>query len=67
METNTPNVGASQNEVLLKLLFTKAATPLYEGSSISMLSTTLFLLNWSTMDELFSLLNNELLPKKQRC
>jgi hypothetical protein len=52
-------------------MLTKASTLLYEGSSISMLSTTLLLLNLTIvhgvsnnfMDELFSLLWKELLPK----
>jgi hypothetical protein len=56
-------------------MFTKTLTPLYEGSSTSMLSTTLLLLNLRTihgvsnsfMDELFSLLQKELLLGEIRC
>ncbi len=55
-------------------MLTKASTPLYEGSSTSMLSTTSLLLTLKTihgisnsfMDELFSLLLKELLPKGNR-
>jgi hypothetical protein len=57
----------SQHETLLA----KASTPLYEGSSTSILATILLLLNLRTlhgvssvsMDELFSLLRKKLLPK----
>ncbi len=74
LETNTPNVGASQNEVILELLFTKATTFLYKGSSGSMLLATLLWLNLSTVhgmvhtfvDQLFSLLKNGLLPKNNK-
>ncbi len=52
-------------------MITKALTPLYEGSSTNMLATMLLLLNLRIvhrvndvfMDELFSLLCKELLPK----
>ncbi len=50
-------------------MITKASTPLFEGSSMNMLSTMLLNLkivhgvNNVFMDELFSLLKMELLPK----
>jgi hypothetical protein len=74
LETNTPNAGASQNEAMLELLFTKTTTFLYKGSSRSMLLATLLLLNLNIvhgvvhrfMDQLFSLLKNELLPKNNK-
>ncbi len=60
----------SQHETLLA----KASIPLYEGFSTSMLVTILLLLNLRTMhgvsnvlmDELFSLLRKELLPKMNK-
>jgi hypothetical protein len=70
-DINIPNPQGGRDEALMEIMFTKASTPLYEGSSTSMLSTTLLLLNLriihgisnSFMDELFSLLRKELLPK----
>jgi hypothetical protein len=58
----------------MEALFSKATTPLYKGCSISMLSTTLLLLNLTNvhgvthtfMGELFSLLQKELLPKNNK-
>jgi len=59
------------HEALMETMFTKALTLLHEGSSTSMLLTLLLLLNLKTihgvsnsfMNELFSLLRKELLPK----
>jgi hypothetical protein len=55
----------------MESMITKASTPLFEGSFMSMLSAMLLLLNLKIvhgfinvfMDELFSLLRMELLPK----
>ncbi len=70
-DINIPNPQGCRGEALMEAMLTKTSTPLYEGSSTSMLSTTLLLLNLRTihgtsnsfMDELFSLLQKELLPK----
>ncbi len=71
-DINIPNPQGGHDEALMEIMLTKVtSTPLYEGSSTSMLSTTLLLLNLrkihgisnSFMDELFSLLWKELLPK----
>ncbi len=61
-------------EILFETMIMKASTPLYKGSSTSMLLTMLLLLNLRTthvinnalMDELFSLLRKELLPKENK-
>jgi hypothetical protein len=58
-------------KILLETMIVNASTPLYEGSSTSMLLAMLLLLNLRTMhvvnnafmDELFFLLWKELLPK----
>lgn len=67
-----------QNEVETKILmevsFAKTTSPLYERSSCNMLLTMLLLLNLNMMhgimstfmDEFFSLLRNELLPKNNK-
>jgi hypothetical protein len=55
----------------MESMITKASTPLYESSFINMLAAMLLLLNLKTihgvnnvfMDELFSFLRKELLPK----
>jgi hypothetical protein len=55
-------------------MITKTSSPLFEGSSTSMLSTMLLLnlkiihgVNNILMDALFSLLKIKLLPKRTRC
>jgi hypothetical protein len=61
-DINIPNPQGHCDETVMEAMFTKVSTPLYEGSSTSMLSTTLLLLNLRTihgisnsfMDELFS-------------
>jgi hypothetical protein len=61
-------------EILLETMIMKASTPLYKGSSTSMLLAMLLLLNLrimhaisnAFMDELFSLLWKELLPKDNK-
>jgi hypothetical protein len=73
MATNNGNILVNQgrHEAIMESMLTKASTPLFEGSFTSMLSATLLLLNLKTihgltnvfMDELFSLLQKELLPK----
>ncbi len=64
-------IDPGQHEVAMEAMITKASTPIYEGSSTSMLAAMLLLLNLRTihgvssvfMDELFSLLRKELLSK----
>jgi hypothetical protein len=73
LATNNGNILANQgkHEVVLESMLTKASTPLFEGSFISMLLAMLFLLNLKIlhgltnvfMDELLSLLQKKLLPK----
>jgi hypothetical protein len=70
-DISIPNPQGHYDEALMEIMLTKASTFLYEGSFTNMLSTTLLLLNLRTihgvsnnfMDELFSLLWKELLPK----
>jgi len=60
-----------QHEILMDAMLAKTSTPLYEGFTINMLSTILLLLNLrivhgvsnAFMNELFSFLHLELLPK----
>lgn len=73
LATNNGNILANQgkHEVILESMLTKASTPLFEGSFISMLLAMLLLLNLKIvhgltkvfMDELLSLLRKKLLPK----
>jgi hypothetical protein len=68
---NTPPKSLGPIDVLMEGLISKASTPLFEGSSTSILSIILVLLNSRTMhyvsnvsmDEFFLLLRKELLPK----
>jgi len=70
LEINVPR----EHEILMEELTIKVTTPLYERSATSMLSITLLLFDLSTMhgiihifvDELFSLLRNELLPNNNK-
>jgi hypothetical protein len=63
-----------QHETIMESMIMKTSTPLFEGSSTNVLSTML-LLNLKIvhgvsnifMEELFSLLRIELLPKGTRC
>jgi hypothetical protein len=65
------SIVSRQHEVVMEAMIIKTSTPLYEGSSTSMLAAMLLLLNLRTvhgvnnvfMDEFFSLLRKELLPK----
>ncbi len=70
-DINIRNPQGCCDETLMGAMLTKTLTLLYEGSSTSMLLTTLLFLNLRTihgisnsfMDELFSLLRKESLPK----
>ncbi len=76
MATNNGNILANQgkHEAILESMFMKASTPLFEGSSTSMLLAMLLLLNLKIvhgltnffMDELLSLLRRLLLPKRNK-
>jgi hypothetical protein len=65
------SIDSKQHEIVMEAMITKASTPLYEGSYTSMLATMLLLLNLRSihgvnnvfMDEFFSLLHKEMLPK----
>jgi hypothetical protein len=68
-DISIPHPQGHHDEALMEIMLTKASTPLYEGSSTSMLSTTLLLnlrvvhgVSNNFMDKLFSLLWKELLP-----
>ncbi len=64
-------IDQARHEAIMDSMITKASTPLFEGSSTSMLSAMLTLLKLKTihglsnvfMDELYSLLQKKLLPK----
>jgi hypothetical protein len=64
----------TRSKILLEIMIVKASTPLYKGSSTSVLLTILLLLNLrivhvvsnAFMDEPFSLLWKELLPKDDK-
>jgi hypothetical protein len=64
----------TRSKILLEIMIVKASTPLYKGSSTSMLLAMLLLLNLrivhvvnnAFMDEPFSLLWKELLPKDNK-
>jgi hypothetical protein len=70
IETDFSNHPRQHEVVMEAMIIFKASTPLYKGSSMNKLAT-MFLLNLKTihgvcnvfMDELFSLLQKELVPK----